>query len=90
MATTTAGEQSVLAVCLFIKQWYCIQQANEQKYRRNRQSVVQALVPAMFQLFQLSTYLSKSISDTFAAEAEWIIHEENVVKRLQRHLNPYQ
>jgi hypothetical protein len=59
MATTTAGEQSVLAVCLFIKQWYCIQQANEQKYRRNRQSVVQALVPAMFQLFQLSTYLSK-------------------------------
>lgn len=53
----TAGEQSVLAVCLFIKQWYCIQQANEQKYRRNRQSVVQALVPAMFQLFKLSSYL---------------------------------
>ncbi|MGA8080651.1 MAG: hypothetical protein WB988_02225 [Candidatus Nitrosopolaris sp.] len=27
------------------------------------------------------------IQDAFAAEAEWIIHEENVVKRLQRHLN---
>jgi hypothetical protein len=27
------------------------------------------------------------IQDTFAAEAEWIIHEQNVVKRIQRHLN---
>jgi hypothetical protein len=27
----TAGEQSLLAMCLFIKQWYCIQQANEQR-----------------------------------------------------------
>lgn len=53
----TAGEQSLLAVCLFIKQWYGFQQANEQKYRRNRQSVVQTLVPAMFQLFFFLSYL---------------------------------
>jgi hypothetical protein len=29
----------------------------------------------------------RMIQDTFAAEAEWIIHEQNVVKRIQRHLN---